>query len=222
MSNYLKTTALITFVIILGIASALVLFRIQSGGGQTTKNSDLENKTGKISLKSTFLPEEALFIENISEKYSIVIPDNWIVDPDVTLVTGIQIFFEEGNNPLEASKKILTYGGVMLNIVTIKNEEKISTLDWLAKNSYAKSVFKDARFKETVLAGYDAFTTNIALSYKELQNIDVILVPSEYMETEVFVVGNKDRIFIIYCMAFDETEKYITMCENVVKTFNIL
>ena len=217
-----KKTTKVTFVFISFLTTIFVTFMLLTNlWGKTDKplSEFLVEVPGMPPLRviqTENLSNNTQLVKNVVDSYQIVIPKEWGVDDLTSVEAGLNIYFPVIEKSLAEQLLTETHDGLILNIRTLKNEKHFSVIDWVTKTNESKDFLNDSVFKEIEHSSSEALGARDIII-----NLDGEPAPNSALLR--YVLGNKERIYILTCSIVGNDFAELTQkCEDAVKTFKIL
>ncbi len=145
---------------------------------------------------------------NEFDGYKIRIPSAWWVGEKADFIEGLEIFSEFDSRGMES------FGGVYLNIHTIRDIEDVKDL-----------VPQEAEFNEQIVGTADAYKASYAPSEFYLDdNNNPVYVPLENSGIAAYIFVGSDRYYVLRCVVESNPDykKLLSLCEGAIKTFEII
>ena len=167
-------------------------------------------------IQTENLSNNTQLVKNVVDSYQIVISKEWGVDDLTSVEAGLNIYFPVIEKSLAEQLLTETHDGLILNIRTLKNGKYFSVIDWVTKTNESKEFLNDSVFKEIEHSSSEALGARDIII-----NLDGEPAPNSALLR--YVLGNKERIYILTCSIVGNDFAELTQkCEDAVKTFKIL
>lgn len=164
-------------------------------------------------------------VTNNFDGYQIKIPIDWRVEEKASPSGGLKIFYEDSPELNIPNQHGHIESGILLNILTFKNPDKFSLLDWLAHSQEAKYYRDNFKFEEVKIANQTSFKITRKMEEEGFGKDGEIIVTEikNSLVVEYFFLGNANKIHKLSCWAQGRNyQKLLSQCEKQIQTFQIL
>jgi len=212
-------------IVLLGMVVIILLINKENKASEVSPSEDLEDlieapdffqQDWWSAIKTSDEKPGYQTIVNEYDNYQIIVPAEWSVEELLRKGRGMQIFFG-GEEYYESDLDVAV--GLVLTIVAFDNPKKLSVTDWLRQSPDATS-YQGSKFTQTQVGQYTSFKTSAETSDEELHRLEG--VTAEYTLQVAYLLENKDKMYEISCVAYNDADTLIPLCEEQVQTFEIL